>query len=507
MRSDPTGRDRTGRPPLERTPTGVPGLDTILRGGLLRGGILIVQGSPGSGKTILGNQICFHHAASGGRALYVTLLAENHARMLLHIGQLGFFEDAAIPDHLYYISAFRVLEENGLAGVLDLLRCEMQRHDASFLVLDGLSAIEDTAVSTRELKKFIHQLQAHATTANCTMLLLTGAKPVSAEHTLVDGVVELRTQLYGRRAERSLQVHKLRGFGYMRGEHSYRITDDGIIVYPRPEALLVPPSTVESVSGPPLTTGVAQLDRMMGGGFPHCSTALLIGPPGIGKTTFGLHFLSECDEANPGLLFGFYENPAAILDKARALGLPLERLIADRHVEIVWQPPTQGLLDQVCHALIEAVRRRRTRRLFIDGSQGFEKLATDRDRLGAIFAALSNEFRGLGVSTVYTSEADLVGPVAGLPLSGLSLQGVSCIAEIILVMRYVELRSELHRMISVLKVRDAEINSALHKFAITRHGLVIEPDSSGAEAVLAQARWGADPVPTSARGAGRGSEK
>ena len=303
MRPDPTGG-----PQLERVPTGVPGLDTILRGGFLRSGIYIIQGYPGAGKTILGNQICFRHVASGSRALYVTLLAESHARMLLHLGSLGFFEQAVIPDRLYFISAFRTLEEAGLAGVLDLLRREMQAHDASILVLDGLSAIEDTAASSRELKKFVHQLQAHATMANCTMLLLTGAKAVSAEHTLVDGVIELQTQLYGRRAERSLQVHKLRGSGYMRGEHSYRITGDGIVVYPRTEALIGAPPAGERVSGPPLSTGIAQLDRMMGGGFPHHSTALLIGPPGIGKTTFGLHFLSECDEKNPGLLFGFYEN-------------------------------------------------------------------------------------------------------------------------------------------------------------------------------------------------------
>jgi circadian clock protein KaiC len=131
--------DESGRPLLKRIPTGVPGLDAVLRGGFLRGGIFIIQGSPGAGKTILGNQICFHHVAKGGRALYVTLLAENHARMLLHIGQLGFFEEAAIPDRLYYVSAYRVLEQEGLPAVLNLLRREVQAREASILVLDGLS--------------------------------------------------------------------------------------------------------------------------------------------------------------------------------------------------------------------------------------------------------------------------------------------------------------------------------------------------------------------------------
>jgi len=272
--------EESGRPPLKRIPTGVPGLDTVLRGG-----IFIVQGSPGAGKTTLGNQICFHHVAKGGRALYVTLLAENHARMLLHIGQLGFFEEAIIPDRLYYISAFRVLEQEGLPALLNLLRREVQARGASRLVLDGLSAIEETAASGREFKKFIHELQAQAAIADCAMLLLTGVSQSSAEHTLVDGVIELQTKLYGRQAERILQVHKLRGSGYLRGEHSFRITDEGIVVFPRTEALLAHPSVPDKVTGPPVSTGVAQLDRIMGGGFAQHSTALLVGPPGIGKTS------------------------------------------------------------------------------------------------------------------------------------------------------------------------------------------------------------------------------
>src|SRR6185437_1274830 len=105
------------------------------------------------------------------------------------------------------------------------------------------------------------------------------------------------------------------------GEHSFRITANGLAVYPRTEALLAMPSTGGRLTGPPVASGIAQLDRIMGGGFPHHSTALLIGPPGIGKTTLGLHFLSQCGPDAPGIHFGFYETPAALLDKAAALGL------------------------------------------------------------------------------------------------------------------------------------------------------------------------------------------
>lgn len=314
-------------------------------------------------------------------------------------------------------------------------------------------------------------------------------------------MIELQTKLYGRRTERSLHIFKLRGCNFLGGEHSFQITGDGLVVYPRTEAILATPSAGDKVAGPAVPTGLARLDRIMGGGFPHQSTALLIGPPGIGKTTLGLHFLSECNELNPGLHFGFYETPAAISDKATALGLPLETLIKEGHVELIWHPTTEGLLDELCHRLLEAVRRRRVQRLFIDGLQGFERMAPERERLGHIFSAFSSEFRGLGVSTLYTAESDLIGPVEGLPLSGLSLQGVSCIGEIILVMRYVELRSRLHRMISVLKVRDAEIDSAFHKFAITGKGIVIDADSASAEDILAQvARRGLGDAPGAAPG-------
>src|SRR5207244_13514935 len=131
-------------------------------------------------------------------------------------------------------------------ALLSLWHREVHSFAAILLVLDRLFAIEEAAPSGREFKKFIHELQAQAAIADCTMLLLTGVSQSSIEHTLVDGVIELQTKLYGRRAERVLQVHKLRGSGYLRGEHSFRITGEGIVVYPRTEALLAHPSVADT---------------------------------------------------------------------------------------------------------------------------------------------------------------------------------------------------------------------------------------------------------------------
>ena len=225
-----------------RVQSGVEGLDTILAGGFIPGGITIIQGKPGAGKTILGNQMCFNHARSGGTALYVTLLAESHARMLMHLGSLDFFDQSVLPDRVYYFSAFPVLEADGLRGLLTLLRREVRNHEATMLVLDGLIAAERKADSDIEFKKFIHELQIQATVADCSMFLLTSGDTsdeasASAEHTMVDCVINLRSRLYGWRSERDLEVLKRRGAGHLQGRHPFSITDAGITVYPRFEAI------------------------------------------------------------------------------------------------------------------------------------------------------------------------------------------------------------------------------------------------------------------------------
>jgi circadian clock protein KaiC len=116
---------------LDRIDTGVPGLDTILDGGLFRGGVYIVEGSPGSGKTILGNQICFHRAAAGDRTVYITLLAESHTRLIAHLRPMAFFKPDLVGSSIYYISAFKVLEETGLVGLLKAIQQSVIAREAT----------------------------------------------------------------------------------------------------------------------------------------------------------------------------------------------------------------------------------------------------------------------------------------------------------------------------------------------------------------------------------------
>jgi circadian clock protein KaiC len=468
-----------------RFATGVPGLDAILGGGVFDGGIYIIQGAPGAGKTILGNQICFAQAAQGRNALYITLLAESHARMIGHMRRMTFFDETAIPDRMSYVGAFKTLEDDGLRGLLDVVRREVRTRNASILVLDGLITVHEKARSELELKKFIHELQTQAAFSNCTMFLLTSAFDASAhppEHTMVDGLIELQTTLHGRRAERSLQVHKLRGTWFMGGKHSYRITENGHAIYPRIEALLETPSVWDSADGPMVSVGIAGVDKMLGGGVDTHSVTVVLGPSGSGKTTAGLQFLTGGKPEEPAMLFGFHENPMALRIKADSLKLPLKA--RSDNITLMWRPQTEAVLDEVATDLLSTIKQNGIRRLVIDGIEGFSKLTDEKSRIGSFLSALCNELRALGVTTLATAETDHAGMTPGQPLKGVNQTGLSAVAENIIALHLAALRSENHRLMTILKSRDRRTDMRMRRFDIIDGGIALDPDYQSAERIL-----------------------
>lgn len=470
---------------IDRVSTGVIGLDTILGGGVFEGGIYIIQGAPGAGKTILGNQICFSQAARGRNALYVTLLAESHARMIGHMRSMDFFDEAAVPDRMSYVGAFKMLEDDGLPGLLDGVRREVRARQARILVLDGLMTLHDKAKSSLELKKFIHELQTQAAFSNCTMFLLTSAlngPEFSPEHTMVDGVIELQCSEHGRRSERDLKVHKLRGSWFMGGRHAYRISGAGHTVYPRIEALLETPSVWDSADGPEVTTGIPGIDRMLGGGVDTHSVTVVLGPSGSGKTTAGLQFLCGGAPDQPAMLFGFHENPMALKVKAEALKLSMSSR-ADT-INLMWRPQTEAILDEVATELLSAIRDRGIKRLVIDGIEGFSKLTDEKARIGSFLLAMCNELRALGVATLVTVETDHAGMTPGQPLAGINQTGLSAVAENIIALQLAALRSENHRLMTILKSRDRRADMHMRRFEIVDGGIVVDDDSVRAEQIL-----------------------
>jgi circadian clock protein KaiC len=459
-----------GDPTLERLPSGIPGLDEVLGGGFFRSGVYMLHGTPGSGKTIFANQLCYGHVAAGGKAVYVTLLAESHSRMLQHLRQFAFFDESAIPANLSYVSAFSHLETDGLKGLMDVLRREMRARRVSVLVLDGLVAAAEAAQSDRELKKFIHELQTSAVFHGCTVFLLTSGnvQRVNAEHTMVDGLIELEDKLFDARSERYLNVRKFRGGSSIRGRQSFVISNDGIRVYPRIEAVFGQhPQSGTGFHAVP--TGIPTLDALIhAGGLPGESATVAIGSTGTGKTTMGLQFLSGCTPEAPGLHFGFFESPDRLRVKARGYGLDLAALEASGALTLAWHPQGEHVLDQLGHRLLDQVARLGAKRLVIDGLSGFFEAVTYPERMNRFFSCLVNELRDRGVTVMMTLETqDVVGTTIATPY------GVSGFVDNLLFLRFVEERGVVKRLLTVIKMRDTDYDVGLHVAEMGSTGMTI----------------------------------
>jgi circadian clock protein KaiC len=448
-----------------RFQTGIERLDEILSGGLFENSVHIIQGGPGSGKTILANQICFHQAKAGRRVVYLTLLAESHDRMLRYLSKMSFVDLALLPDRMCYLSGYSSLRDQGAQGLLDLVRDIGQKTNPDVLVLDGLYMAHEQIASKTEFLRLLYELMGEAGLHECTMLLLTNNPSMSRspEHTIVDVVIQLEDHLQGARAFRTLTVQKFRGSAHLRGRHLFRITADGLEVYPRMESRAELPH--QPVAGERLRTGVAGLDRMMWGGVPARSSTLLVGPAGIGKTSFGLMFLGQATPEEPGLLLGCYETPEVLRFKASNLGIDIDGMIAAGALRIVWEPPLERYMDELGDRLITEVRNLSARRVFVDGGGAFRLTAAFPERLASFFGALALQMQALGSTTFITSESwGLHSPEASV------LEELSPFADNVLLLRFIEHESRLARVASLTKVRSSGFDTSILPFEITGNG-------------------------------------
>ncbi|MFN8513879.1 MAG: ATPase domain-containing protein [Chloroflexia bacterium] len=469
--------------PFPRVPTNVPGLDAVLEGGFPRGGIYLVEGLPGAGKTILGNQLCFNHVAAGGRALFLTLLTEPHARMLSFMRPLAFYDDAAVGAGLQYLSGLQALEHEGLGGFLTLVRASIRERRVTLLVIDGLNTAAEAAPTGLSLGRFLAELQLTLEALGSTAILL-GRPNEAADtplHTMVDGVLSLSTARTDGRGDRVLRVRKLRGSSFLEGLHSYRIGSDGVVVYPRTEELYDPLAPGDpAAQATILPFGVPRLDEMLAGGALLGSNTLIFGAPGTGKTLLGLQFLySGAEIGDPGVLCGCQEAPGRLLAAAENIGLKLRSEDAAGRLSILWEPPREQPIDAIAERLLAEIERIGARRLVIDGIDVLRHLVPP-ERFPLFLSGLLGELRRRGVTTVVTLELpQFFGPEVRLPIDGLA-----ALFDTILFLRTVELNSQLYRLVTVLKARERAADRSIREFRISDSGIDVAETFASAEAIL-----------------------
>jgi circadian clock protein KaiC len=454
----------------DRLATGIAGIDEILHGGLFHGGVYLVSGPPGSGKTIFGNQVCFAHARRGGRAVFCTLLAETHGRMIANISKLSFFDERYVGNAITYVEGFSSLESSGLEGALKLLRDTVRERQAKLLIIDGTVTAARMSPSDVAYKKFIQGLKSWVDLIDCTVILLTSSgadmnEVVQPEHTMVDGVLQLASRPLGMRMLRELCMRKFRSSAHLEGFHSYAITSDGIITWPRIEALMsgVQPS---ELSDERALFGVAGLDEMLDGGVRRNSVTLLVGATGVGKTQLALQFLADgVARGEPCVYFGLFEPPALIARMAERLGIES----GSDKLTIVWQPDTERLLDALAADLLRALAATGARRVVVDGLVAFKTAAGDVERLPGFFAGLTNELRRRGVTTMLTEELrDIVNHALYVPVDNFS---ASC--DNIIFLRQLERENKFVRHLTIVKTRAAAHDHEPRLFDVTGSGIEI----------------------------------
>jgi circadian clock protein KaiC len=461
----------------ERLSTGIAGLDRVLHGGLLPGQVYLVRGQPGAGKTTLAVQFLLAGVRRGEPALFITL-AESETQLKAAAAGHGWDLDGVpildirpggqdlSPDHQY--SLFHPADVE-LTPATRMITEAVERWRPTRVVLDSLTEVRllsrDLVRYRRQVMALIDYLSAHGATT--LFLGESGHQELDVEITpIVQGVISLSMSI-GRDGQerRSLRIEKYRASAYHPGEHDLRIVRGGVQVFPR---LLVPEQTRQFESQV-FPSGIAELDRMLGGGLDRGTSTLLIGNSGFGKTTLGLTFLAAAaGRGERGVLYSFDEEPQTIIHRCEAMGIavrgPIERGLL--HIQKV---NPKGLYpDEFAAWICEEVERKQARLVMIDTLNGFGLCMPDLDFFLGHLQQLVNWLRGQGASVIVVHELpNLTGDVT------ISRTGMSYITDSIVLLRGFESGGALRRAIGVLKKRLTSHEKQFHEYQLTAQGLCI----------------------------------
>jgi len=471
---------------IRHLPTGVPGLDALLGGGLAEYSFNIIAGMPGAGKTTLAHQIMFALANPDRKALFFTVLGEPSLKMLRYQQQYTFFDVARLDDSIRYVN----LGDEVIKGDFDLvfkrIVDEMERYEPGLVFVDSFRSVAQAAIDMGQgavLQHFVQRLGMHLTTWQATTFLIGEYMTVDSEanpvFTIADGILLMMQTLHRNSMVRKIQVSKSRGQATVAGLHTFRISETGIQVFPRTlsaGALQTSSSNRNATARAPLLMGTPLLDDIMGGGLPAGYSLLVAGPSGSGKSLLATAFLAEgAKGAEKGVVAAFEKSPGQTHNPR------LDQLVADGHVGVIDTRALDLSIDETLYALTEMIRNTGATRVVIDSLSGFELALAPtfredfRESLHRMVAVLTS----MGATVLMVSE--LEDRYSDLRFSP---YGAAFLTDAIIVQRYVELRGELKRVMAVVKVRNSAHSHALRLYDITSEGIVIGAPRPGMEALL-----------------------
>jgi len=451
----------------DRLTSGHEPLDAVLGGGLPANAISLLMGRPGSGKTILAQQYIFRNATPERPSIYFATVSEPLEKIVRFGQSLDFFDRTAIGASVFYEDLGAKVSRHGLAGVTEQITTAIKERRPGLIVIDSFKALHAFADGHAEFRRFLHELSGRLGAFPVASLWVgeyedaeIGSVP---EFAVADAILDLTTARSGQRDIRFLEVRKLRGSGFQSGLHAYRLTADGMHLFPRladaPIDKEYPQSDVRASSGIPA------LDDMLEDGYWPGASTLIAGPSGSGKTLLGLHFIfNGARQGEPGVIATLQENETQLERVAGGFGWSLN----EPNIEVMYRSPVDIHIDEWAYELLQAVKQTGARRILIDSVTDIRAAASDATRFREFCYSLMQRFARQGVSIVMTFEIpDLFGA------ERLSDDAVSPLSDNVVMLSYLKDDGSIKRTISVIKTRASHHDPAIRQFLIGRDGIAL----------------------------------
>ncbi|UWG48992.1 RecA-superfamily ATPase implicated in signal transduction [Halanaeroarchaeum sp. HSR-CO] len=458
----------------DRVSTGIPGVDTILNGGLIDGRNALLRGPPGSGKTIFSLYFLSAGVDAGETSLFVNLgepsdyVNRTASAFDLHADDVHFVDlsptdEQFSPDEAYTLFEGAAVEQ---PDYITALRETIEDIDPDRILLDPITEFRFLTTDERQFRKQILGFLDFLSARDMTVVLTsqaTSSIPDDDLQFLTDTVINL--ELHS--DYRTVRVSKFRGSSYRSGSHAYEIDDSGVTVFPKIRGDLEPVDHVELTK---LSSGVPELDQLLNGGLSRGTVTALSGPTGAGKTTTGVQFLKEAvAQGERAVLYEFEESTRTLLDRARAINIPIEPMVERGDLSVVEVPPDAYTVDEFGHMVRTAVEEAGVDVVMIDGTKGFgQNLRGMDDDPARDLLRIGRYLRSQGVTVIVPHE---VHSVTGE--FKVTERGTSNLADTILFIRHVEYHGEIRKVIGALKMRTSSFERALRELEITEYGLQV----------------------------------
>ncbi len=455
----------------DRISTGLEGLDDILNGGLIPRKAYLVQGGPGSGKSTLGFHFLRQAIDNGENALCVTMveskesILQNADQFELDLSKVAALDLSPKDDVTGNSGQYNVFSsaEVEQGPIMESVVEAIKEHSPSRVLFDSFTMLRLLNQDPYQMRKLTLSLVNYITKHNATLMMTSESLTRTSDDDAaywVDGIIELENS----GDWRTLQVPKFRGSDSLSGKHSFKITGNGITVFPR----LQPNNYSRKFTKGQMSSGIEGVDSLLHGGIEKGTTSLIIGPTGAGKTNLGLQFAKEAASRNErSTVYTFEESKELIIRRSENINTPIKKMIDGGYLNIVPVEPLSYSPDEFAKIVRRDVEENDTGIVMIDAIGGYRMAVRGEDVLERLHS-LTVYLQNMGVTTLLLNESkNVTGEFTTTNMNA------SYLADNILFLRYLEVSGQIQKAIGVLKKRLSGFEKSIREFKITSEGVQV----------------------------------